>query len=431
MAIDASIPLSGKSFAPPPTMFQDFATNSMKLAQMGQQIQESKQNVEHSKAAQALTEAQTPGVAADSAVKQRALAFNQWASTNKDKFTDEAGNVDVSRFIKAAASNGFNNEAQTVAANDLQVAANKIKNTTDQQTQQVAAAEYTGKAVAHTANLLEGADPKVAAALLRQYADFNDKMVPGSGQQIATAFAKTVTGPDGQPKIEVDMDKVRAVNKATMTSQEQQKLALEKRQMAVNERNISLAEHVADPQYVTQISDIQGAPARVDDIKKAIIGDAKVNYLNDAIHAADELGANYPTAAGTIAQNVWETRVKQGGSAQKLESALTEYNTLHGTNFSVSRDGIKAIKGLLNTEAVNAARTAGAHRVTAASPTASGAVNAAPKAVEAGAEPTKPAETLKAGAIKDGLPVLTGAQAAKLNKGTKYYGTDGVKREKN
>lgn len=101
MALDPSISLGVKSFAPAPGAFQDYAMNQMKMAQMAQgmqaqqqQIAASQQEVEASRAAQAQTEAGTPGVAAQSqSLQAKALqdqqdaAAMQYATSIAPKYT--------------------------------------------------------------------------------------------------------------------------------------------------------------------------------------------------------------------------------------------------------------------------------------------------------------------------------------------------------
>ena len=82
MALDPTISLQGLGASNKGPTMMDTMGQWANLAQIGQNINASKQNVEASKASQANTEAQLPGLQADSAIKQRANQFNTWLASN-------------------------------------------------------------------------------------------------------------------------------------------------------------------------------------------------------------------------------------------------------------------------------------------------------------------------------------------------------------
>jgi hypothetical protein len=231
MSIDSSIPLGIKSLGGEGMNAASGMESGIKMASMIQQIQASKAN-------QANTEAQLPGIQADSEVKQRALRFNDWTSKNAASFRNADGSVNTLKAVEAAKDAGFGNEAQAFAANDLQGEANRIKNATDQQSQQHAQSNFMIKGIAHTASLIDGMPEDEAGALLKKSAALQDQLVPGSGQQMLGMLTRTeeVKGPDGKPvmgpdgnpvmKQTIDKNAIKGAKTASMSALEQNDLAL-------------------------------------------------------------------------------------------------------------------------------------------------------------------------------------------------------------
>ena len=218
MAIDASIPLSYK-----PATQMDLmgaATSGMKLAQMGQSIEESKQNVLQSQAQTENLQAQKPGLEADSAIKQRTMAFNKWKTDNAADYTNEDGSLNIAKFVGGANKAGYSTEAQSVAASDLDNKSKSISNSTNQQTKDVATSAFTSTAANHVATLLD--NPKLSAdekaSQLRKHVDYLNRLVPGSGDQVLSLLG--TPSEDGKA-ITVNDKAVQANAQATMTKQEQ------------------------------------------------------------------------------------------------------------------------------------------------------------------------------------------------------------------
>lgn len=237
MAIDASIPLGIKTGDTSGGVMAGIE-GGMKLASLAQQIEASKQSVEASKASQALVEAQTPGAAADSEVKQRALRFNAWTQQNASKFRRPDGSVNTLAAAEAAKDAGFANEGLALAAQDLKAEHDRIANATDEQTRAHAQANFAIKNIAHAAMQADGLPEDQAGAILAKAQQFQNSLVPGIGDHTIDVLTKTVEvkdkdgkpviGPDGQPLVKRVPNPVaiKAAKDASMTALEQSDLAL-------------------------------------------------------------------------------------------------------------------------------------------------------------------------------------------------------------
>lgn len=214
MAIDASIALNAN--APQPVNFTDQASKLLNLKALQYKPQQIEQELATARANQASTEAATPGIAADSAIKQRAASFNQFKTDNASKFvtTDADGNKKFSNaaFIEAASQAGFNTEAQSVAASDL---ANSSAALTIKRGQTASAGETTDfvkNALNYASTLVSAAPPEQQKELWDKYKGFADEQLPGSGKMFG----------------EYSPDKIGAYRTATMSPQvqaEQQRAA--------------------------------------------------------------------------------------------------------------------------------------------------------------------------------------------------------------
>ena len=199
------------------------------------------QNISRSQTQQANEAAQLPGLQADSAVKQRALAFNSWLQDNGDKFVNADGSRDVLALTNAATTAGFNNEALSLAASDLKNKSALIGNATDQQDQSIKKADFVNSGAGHISNMLS--DPTLTdaqkSALLQKSTQYLDGLLPGTGTQVMGLLSKTVpvldskgqpipkTNPDGTPVLDengkpvpqttiaVDPEAVKNVARAT------------------------------------------------------------------------------------------------------------------------------------------------------------------------------------------------------------------------
>lgn len=200
-------------------------------------------SISASMASAANARAALPGIQADSAIKQRAAAFNKWTTANGGQFvsrpTDSDGNpikgaepvLDHASFVKAAADAGFLPEAQSVAAVDLsnqskllvnqgQQASNEganINNATNRNALAVSARGY----VSTFMDAYEKANPNATQADLDREYNKNLNGVKGqfgSGLSLAAAFGQPdqVPGPGQQTAPQWKYDRME--NKATMTA---------------------------------------------------------------------------------------------------------------------------------------------------------------------------------------------------------------------
>ena len=211
MAIDPNISLG---FQQPKT--PDLA-QYMNMALTGQQLQNAQTQNQ-------IGQAQLPGVQADSEIKQRAADFNKWITDNKDTYTNPDGTPNIEKFVNGASSAGYFKEAQATAGTDLTNKAAAIKNATDQQSQNITAANFTQSAINHAVNLIQNAPEDQRASLAQQYATFGDSKVPGTGQQILQTIGKQdpTTG-----AFVVDPAKLKAATQATMTPLQSATLGLD------------------------------------------------------------------------------------------------------------------------------------------------------------------------------------------------------------
>ena len=287
MALDPSVSLQVNTN---PNLGLQGIQGYLGIARGVQDIAASKQAVEASKAAQALTEQQTanaaaenPGIAADAAVKKRAADANAVISELgpkyvtkqmvQDKLTDGTPALDAAGkpvmkpvigpdgnpilsvnhvgLANELAQRGFYKESQGIAATDLDNAAKGIKNATDQQDQAIKTAEFTTKATQHVSQLLQNAPPETRGALLDNYVQYADKLVPGSGTQIALTF----TGKDPKTGVPiVDHDRVKAVYDGAMSALDAGNLAVAKTNAATAQANAATSREAVAQTGVTGLS---------------------------------------------------------------------------------------------------------------------------------------------------------------------------------
>lgn len=346
MAIDPSISLGYK----PPQQLDMLgaATSGMKLAQMGQSIAQSQQEVlasqqavEASKAAQANTEAALPGIQADSSVKQRAMAFNQWKTDNAANYTNEDGSLNIAKFVGGANKAGYSTEAQTVAASDLDNKSKAITNATNQQSKDVATSTFTSTAANHIATLLD--NPKLSAdekaAQLRKHTDYLNTLVPGSGDQVLSLLG--TPSEDGK-SITVNDKAVQANAQATMSKQEQVTNQISQQNANTSAQNASTS---AEQVKQGGIAGVSGPDARDPNstqsrtaVQKAI--DAGISGITLGVTSAADL-EHLPG----VKDQVTATTVPAATKAAATTGAVTEvqaanvYNNAAGLVDKMIKDG--------------------------------------------------------------------------------------------
>ena len=353
--------------------------NYLGIVKMAQDVAASKQAVEASKASQAQTEqatqnlaAENPGIAADSAIKARAAAANQ-ALTElgakyvtpvmvQQKLSDGTPALDSSGapvMVKAMnpdgtpqltvnhvglanemAQRGFYKESQSLAANDLANASSAIKNATDQQSKDVATAEFTQKATQHVAQLLENAPPDARQALLNNYATYAEKLVPGSGQQLASTF----TEPDAATGVPVvKHDRVKAVYDGAMSALEAGNLAIAKTNAATGQANAATSREAVAQSGVQGLSGAgyRGVPPSPEEVAFAKqngfpyspgMDRATLFHLpglQEAYQARVISGQEKAAAQGAVTES--QTQVARYNQAQSAVQKLMERGLLNNT----------------------------------------------------------------------------------------------------
>lgn len=411
MPIDASIPLDVKQ--PQVPTLNDWAT-----------LANTRQNISASQTQQQATQAQIPGMQADAQLKQRQAAFKQWQVQNADRYMvpdpnsddDNAPKVpDINKFVNLATQDGFTTEAQQVAATDLDNKSKAITNSTS-------ANNYMMDALGHTANLLSGTtkpavnadgspvidpvtkkqamvpDTEQQLKLLRQYSQFTEQKVPGSGQYLMKAFTTPAPAASPQqvpanggvatpnqdgsqslppvtitaPQPGINQEAIQAVKQATISPETQVS-------QGISTGQLKLAQMQASPEYQEKISQIPGAPARVAAATNAADIQAYQQQLKKGVDAASNLSTSLPTGIGSWTAQKWAQYVSQDstGRALQVQNALDAMNKQNGTNITIA-NGWPAIQQALNSEFMRQGTRASRQSAIAASPTVGGAVTATP-----------------------------------------------------
>ena len=360
MAIDVNIPLGGKSFAPTPPSMMDWANHSIKLAQLGQSMKQSEQEIEASKSSQALTEAQTPGVAADSEQKQRGLAYINWETANKKKFVKPDGTVDTNAYVNEASNNGFGDYAAKVATSDLTRTSDQIKNSKSQAEADAYNQEYQQKLAAHAATLIAAAPEKDRPAMLRKVIDGAEAVRPGSGKYVFSLFGTQ----DDKGTVGVDHNRLTAVRTATMTPLQQKEKELAERGVAVSERSQALAEETASIPYKKEVEGITPSGSKVEGFKTATQADQYANRLQNGLKAIDERQlSEFILRPGNVVAEVWNKYIGQNPAARQLQDSIDSYNAAHPNSEPLTiRDGSAAIKRLLGNEHATTKKWADSNR---------------------------------------------------------------------
>lgn len=184
-------------------------------------------------------QAQIPGIQAESEIKKRAADFNSWLTSNRQKLVNPDGSPNIDSIVNHASEAGYFNEAQATAAHNFATQAASIKNSTDIQDRNLKTAKFTQDLLANTATLLHAAPEDKRPVLLQQYAQYADKLIPGSGQQITQVFGK----PDDKTGVlGVDSKAISAVKQATVTALQEQQLALQTGQLGVSQGQLGISQ---------------------------------------------------------------------------------------------------------------------------------------------------------------------------------------------
>lgn len=368
MAIDATIPLSGNK--PVALNIPEAYASGLKLNALALQPDLIRQQIAASKASQASTEAGTPGIRADSEIKQKAADFSKWRTANAARFIKD-GKPDVNLLVNAAAQDGFFTEAQAVATHDLENKSKLAANATSDQNRAMAEMNMKESLLGHAANMASFLPPDKQAAFLKQAADFAETKMPGLGAQLAQTFG-TMDPQSGQ--FVPDPDKINAAKMSTITPETQVSQGLQTRQTAVSEKSQGLAEKVSTPGYKAEVEDVVPAGTKADAYKTAAGEDRYVSSLGAGISAIDNKEIKeLLTKPGALLSNFWNSKIGQSTAGLQLRQAVDSYNARHPTAPIADTDGHAAIRRVLATDSQIATDSANKNRSLASGGTFSGA----------------------------------------------------------
>ena len=388
MAIDATIPLSGNK--PVALNIPEAYASGLKLNALALQPDLIRQQIAASKASQASTEAGTPGIAADSAIKQKAADFSKWRTANAARFIKD-GKPDVNLLVNAAAQDGFFTEAQAVATHDLENKSKIAANATSDQTRAIAEMNMKESLLGHAANMASFLPPDKQAAFLKQAGDYAETKMPGLGAQVAQTFG-TMDPQSGQ--VVPDPVKINAMKMSTISPETQTAQGLQARQTTVSEKSQGLAETTASIPYKKDVENIVPAGTKSDAYKTAASEDRYVSSLGAGIAAIDNKEIKeLLTKPGALLSNFWNSKIGQSTAGLQLRQAVDSYNARHPTAPIADTDGHSAIRRVLATDSQIATDSANKNRALASGGTFSEAGAANPPPVPG----QGPKETPKAG----------------------------------
>ncbi len=97
-------------------------------------------------------------------------------------------------------------------------------------------------------------------------------------------------------------------------------------------------------------SNIPSAGARVQAKEGAAVTGATATVVENAIASAEIIGKKFGTRAGSITQDAVNKFVMQDPEFARLQAAIDEYNKRNGTDISIAKDGIAAVRSRLLVE---------------------------------------------------------------------------------
>lgn len=349
MAIDPSISLK---IAPVPqidlTRIQQLRNLMGQEALMGEQFKQAQLQ-------QQLTEAQIPGIRAQSEVTQRIAAFNKFVSERGKEFLRPDDTIDIGRMIRISAEGGFLPEAQNIASKDLANTATQIQNTRTEQDRAQAETEYNLKLINHAAAFLHATPEEQRPKALANFAMMTNQLFPKSGDYVQSQFLKA----DPTGKIVVDNDKVNAVRTAQISAQNQEEMQFnfarnfytreaQDKNSALNNNFRSTINQAAGREIIKPndtIFNILNDPLRRDiamdymrnaQVPQAVRASAleqgsaiasTIENYRKAIGALDKFGKDFlPTKLGTIGSAKWNQFISQSPELAGLETAIQVHN---------------------------------------------------------------------------------------------------------
>ena len=150
-------------------------------------------------------------------------------------------------------------------------------------------------------------------------------------------------------------------------------------------KELALAQLKADPKYLSTVSTIQTPEQRGAALAGATEGEAYMKDLNSGLNAKVSVATF--GKPGSVAADVWNKYVTQGGPYAEKQRALDAYNARNKTEYTVPGAGIEAVNRLLANESAKVSAATKTARQVATQPTIPQAAAAAPKAPEPVAAP--------------------------------------------
>lgn len=419
MALDPSISLQVQ----PPAGGNIFAgaEKGLQLRALSMKPEQIAQEISASKAAQANTEAQLPGLQADAAGKARDNAAAEMAKNMaaSGKYTTTADDgtktINTAKLYGDLASNGYIQQAFTFARTAADTQSTQIKTEGERQ-------KFVDDRAQDLANIISKSVPKdqqpaafqsgmsrVAAHYPELFANSNYfTQDPKTGAPVLAGEFKAA---DVKSIADGKMDPLTSAN------------------LEISQNSLKLAQMQADPNYKATISTIPSAETRVG--VQANNSDTQEYIDKLKAGAASAVPSATYGKAGSVTADIWNKLVGQNPDYAALQTSIDAYNKTNGTQYSVAGNGVDAVKSLLNQEVSN--KTAGLNRKAA---TVSGPTVQPPPVSDPNAAPPTPAQipqatpALQDGGVYRGKLVASPQKAANLPAGTQFYGLDGQLRTK-
>lgn len=356
MALDPSISLGIKS----PTVDipgslltgANLAAAYLKPQQIRQQIAQSQQEIAASQTGQRQTEAATanlqaqqPGLVAASADATRALAAKQyiglhmkdWTITNPDgnAIIDSSGNpqLNYTKAIADLTASGYGDLAPGLAKQFSDTSQSIIKSAKDVNELNDVVQKSSIQAGGVVAQLVQNSpDPTTA---MKQYQAGRQHYVDIYGEN-----SPVVTNMPIAPS-QVELQKwALATNQATMSTKDQQELAISKQQLALN------TQQVQNQIIQLKMSGADQLRAGQDATQKAGM------FMNGSNNVDAWAKIEMPTGAGNWSSALWAKYIEANPSMQPTYQALIAHNAITGDNLTMVSPPA-AIKKALAVDAKN------------------------------------------------------------------------------
>jgi hypothetical protein len=312
---------------------------AMQPAILEQQLATARQAELASRAATAISQAQLPGVTAESTKKTREMVdFPAWLQQNGGKFIDPKTNtIDTNRLVEGALGAGFGQEALTYSGSELSRVKQQIDNATSEQDRQAKLMKYKDDSIQTIGNFLHAAPPENRLALLNQLTESLDKQFPDA--RIGTGIRNMFIDEDRNKGItKVNEGVIKAARTAGMTPAEQEANAREWAKL--------------NPEFAATQQNVVPVEARIAAVRDAEIGDQIIRGNTDAITAIPDLAKQLKlsTRPGAITMDLWNKYVAQSPEAARINAQINAYNARNPGQPLVITDGLDAVQARLQQE---------------------------------------------------------------------------------